>query len=127
MTDIISAIIFLLGLYFAWWIYDYYKSENKKLAEQKSELDTYWKNLGKQQDENSEKHKSQLEEISRKREEVRQYHQRALDTNEEACKLHRQSLHQINAYKNQITKLQSELNNARQRSKRLAKKVGDAV
>jgi hypothetical protein len=66
------------------------------------------------------KHRLQMDRISQKEIELSQYYQKVLLAKEEVFKIREQSKIQVAELKKQIDKLQSDLNNSRQKAKRLA-------
>jgi predicted nucleic acid-binding Zn-ribbon protein len=66
-------------------------------------------------------------ELTEKESDMSRYYQRILATKEEAYKIKEQSQIQVDLLKKQIIKLQTELANAREKSKRLAKKARNTV
>lgn len=111
----------LIGL--AWYIYDKYKIAEKEITERESSLKSYAALLEKNEQDRKKDHEVCLAQISLKKAELVSYHQHSLEKLGEAQKIENATKNKIILLQKQINKLQDDLYNARQRSKRLAKKA----
>ncbi len=119
-------VVFLL-LHVAWYMYDKYKIAKKEIEEEKIRLNNYADFIREKERENKEERTRLLAEIDARKSKLDNYYQHSLEKFIEAQKMDEAAQFKIKTLQKQVTKLQSELNNARQRAKRLAKKTTPLV
>jgi len=121
----IVAIMSVTGL--AWYFYKDIKMHYQELDKKDTELSNQGRELISMMGQQESRCITQLDEISHKKSEAIACYQRAIAKIDESHKIYEQTQNQVIALQKQINKLQSELYNARQKSKRLVKNAGNEL
>ncbi len=114
-------VVFLL-LHVAWYMYDKYKIAKKEIKDEEVRLNNYADFIRKRERENKEERDHLLADVVAKKARLDDYYQYSLEKLTEAQKMDEAAQFKIKTLQKQVAQLQSELHNARQRAKRLAKK-----
>ena len=127
ITFFISVLIIVIIVGLGYFVSNDIKNQSRELNQRNRDLEIVLDDLELREKNFQTRYAAGKKEFAEIEIEQSEYYQKAFDLKEEAHRIQTQSLSQVDLLKKQIIKLQTELSNARQKTKRVADKLKKLV